>query len=315
MKPKHAIYLHRVGAIGDTLLTSHLLLMLKNCYKDSKISMGASPDYALPLLDSGLISEVIDATRIPYHLFESPYSFQDELTMELKKYDTVIIFKKDENEMIKRRLEKIGIKDFAIESPFPPEKSNIHVSKWTEKVFKQLRHQKKKRCKNIKLSVSKNTQILSDNEIKKLDLDSPFLALHPGSSSKNKCVPIKKIIKIAKELVCSYNLRLGLIEGIADEKICNEFRKNWESEIINIKVNSLKILAGILVRAKGFIGCDSGISHLSSLYGVPTLVLFGNHSNPKNWGPIGIKSRWAYWKNMNSCKKIFEQLLEKEKTS
>tara|TARA_B100000029_G_scaffold188972_1_gene186711 strand:- start:38930 stop:39868 length:939 start_codon:yes stop_codon:yes gene_type:complete len=311
MKSRHAIYLHRVGAIGDTLLTSNLLLMLKNCYKKSKISMGASPNYALPLLDSGLISEIIDATSVPFHLFESSYSSEDELTMKLKKYDTVIIFKEDKNDMIKRRLKNIGIKDFAIESPFPPEKSNVHVSKWIERVFMQLKHIPNKNNQHIKLSISKDTELLSDNEIKKLNLESSFLALHPGSSSQKKCVPIEKMIKIAKEITYSYDLRLALIEGIADEKICNEFRRNWGPDIINIKVNSLEILAGILVKAKGFVGCDSGISHLSSLYGVPTLVLFGHYSNPKHWGPIGLNSNWAYWNNINDCRKIFDQLVEK----
>ena len=311
MKNKHSIYLHRVGAIGDTLLTSNLRMHLKSCYKEPKISMGAIPDYALPLLKSGLISEVIDATRVPYHFLETPYSTQDALTRELQKYDTVIIFKKDKNQIIKNRIENTGIQDFAIESPFPPERSNIHVSKWLERVFKQLKHKKNKYDKSIKLPISKETSISSASMRKKLKLNSPYLALHPGSGSRKKCAPIKKIIKIAKEIVDSYNLQVALIEGFADKTICDEFRKNWPSKIINVKVNSLDILVGILVKAEGFLGCDSGISHLSSLYGVPSLVLFGPYSNPIHWHPIGMRSEWTYWNNVNDCKIIFERLIKK----
>ena len=312
MHYKHTIYLHRVGAIGDTLLTIDLLMLLKDFYPKSKIIMGATPKYATPLLDSGLISGVIDATSRPFHLFETPFSKKDDLTKELKRYDTVIIFKRDINGIIRKRLENIEIENFAIESPFPPKESNVHVSKWLERVSKQLKHNKKKQTGQIKLSISKNTSILSARVIKKIKLNCPFLAIHPGSGSKNKCAPINTIIKIAKKIVSSHNLQLALIEGIADESICNEFRKSWDTHIINIKVNSLEILAGILLQAKGFLGCDSGISHLSSLYGVPTLVLFGPYSNPLQWGPIGTRSQWTYWDNEKKCKEILNELMGNE---
>ena len=309
MHYKHSIYLHRVGAIGDTLLTINLLMLLKNSYPKSKISMGATPEYATPLLDSGLISEVVDATSRPFHLLDTPFSNKDDLTKRLKKYDTVIIFKRDKNGIIRNRLENIEIESFAIESPFPPKESSIHVSKWLERVLKQLKHNQKNQTGQIKLSISKNTTALSTSVIKKMKLNYPFFAIHPGSGSKKKRAPINTIINIAKEIVSSHNLQLALIEGIADESICNEFRKSWGTHIINIKVNSLEILAGILLQAKGFLGCDSGISHLSSLYGVPTLVLFGPYSNPLQWGPIGTKSQWSYWNNENKCKKILNELI------
>ncbi|MED5579151.1 MAG: glycosyltransferase family 9 protein [Nitrospinota bacterium] len=289
------------------MLTIKLLMILKKYYPESVISMGATPNHAIPLLESDLVSQIVDATRRPFHLFETPYSPEDDLTKELKKYDMMIVFKKDENGMIRNRLEKMGTKNFVIQSPFPPKKSKLHVSKWLERAVIKLNQNEPNEIQDIKLTIPDSTLVLSELEIKKNQLKSPFLSIHPGSGSKKKCAPINIIIKIAKQIVSLHDLQPVLIEGVTDESICNEFRRNWGSEIIKIKINSLKILAGILIKSRGYLGCDSGISHLSSLYGVPTLVLFGPYSNPIQWGPIGNKSYWTYW-DEKKCKKTLNNL-------
>jgi len=42
----------------------------------------------------------------------------------------------------------------------------------------------------------------------------------------------------------------------------------------------------ILKQSGGFIGNDSGISHLAGFLGIPAVVIFGP-SNPKRWKPFG----------------------------
>jgi heptosyltransferase III len=45
---------------------------------------------------------------------------------------------------------------------------------------------------------------------------------------------------------------------------------------------------------RGYIGNDSGITHLAAYLGVPTIALFGP-TNPRTWGPIGRRTR-IIWK-------------------
>ena len=54
------------------------------------------------------------------------------------------------------------------------------------------------------MSISKNTSILSASVIKKMKLNYPFFAIHPGSGSKKKRAPINTIINIAKEIVIKF---------------------------------------------------------------------------------------------------------------
>jgi ADP-heptose:LPS heptosyltransferase len=57
---------------------------------------------------------------------------------------------------------------------------------------------------------------------------------------------------------------------------------------------SLMELSRYLRTVRGFIGNDSGITHLAAYCGCPTIALFGP-TDPRVWGPIGRRSR-IIWK-------------------
>ena len=51
-------------------------------------------------------------------------------------------------------------------------------------------------------------------------------------------------------------------------------------------IDDLIVLTKELVKSAGFVGNDSGVSHLSAFLGLPTVVIFGP-SDPKRWAPMG----------------------------
>jgi ADP-heptose:LPS heptosyltransferase len=57
---------------------------------------------------------------------------------------------------------------------------------------------------------------------------------------------------------------------------------------------SLLELSQLLRTSQAFIGNDSGITHLASYLGCPTVALFGP-TDPRTWGPIGRRTR-ILWK-------------------
>ena len=52
------------------------------------------------------------------------------------------------------------------------------------------------------------------------------------------------------------------------------------------KIEKLTELSGLLKTGGGFIGNDSGVSHLAAFIGLPTVAVFGP-SDPKTWKPMG----------------------------
>jgi hypothetical protein len=58
---------------------------------------------------------------------------------------------------------------------------------------------------------------------------------------------------------------------------------------------SLAELEGFLKNARGFVGNDSGITHIAAYWGCPTIALFGP-TDPRIWGPLGRRAR-VLWKS------------------
>jgi hypothetical protein len=50
----------------------------------------------------------------------------------------------------------------------------------------------------------------------------------------------------------------------------------------------LSRLAALLVECSGYVGNDSGVSHLAAALGVPTAAVFGP-TDPAVWAPVGPK--------------------------
>ncbi len=48
----------------------------------------------------------------------------------------------------------------------------------------------------------------------------------------------------------------------------------------------LNVLAGLLELSAGYLGNDSGVTHLAAALDLPTFALFGP-TDPELWGPVG----------------------------
>ena len=114
----------------------------------------------------------------------------------------------------------------------------------------------------------------------------PVIALHPGSGSRTKNWASLKWRGLAEQILAAHpETRLAVIGGEADTEevdALNTLRQNpriefWENLL-------LRELAGRLELACGYIGHDTGVSHLAAALGVPCLLLFGP-TDPAIWAP------------------------------
>jgi heptosyltransferase-3 len=78
----------------------------------------------------------------------------------------------------------------------------------------------------------------------------------------------------------------AVVLGPADEQSVVGIREQGIPELPILRPASVTILAGILAQAQGFIGHDSGVTHLAALLGVPTVAMFGP-TDEQRWAPRG----------------------------
>jgi heptosyltransferase-3 len=150
---------------------------------------------------------------------------------------------------------------------------------------------------------------------------SKQVVIHPGASEPIRCWPPRKFLKLAQKLESK-----GYTPAFILAK--NE-RAQWLSDcdgqaVTFIDIDSLDGLAAYMYESNWFIGNDSGIGHLASSVGIPTVTIPQRPRNMRRWRPIwaaGVlaKPLWLplrtwrrnYWRTamiVRRVEKAFSQL-------
>jgi ADP-heptose:LPS heptosyltransferase len=116
-------------------------------------------------------------------------------------------------------------------------------------------------------------------------------AIHPGSGSSHKNWPLERFLETAEKLRGRNQvLPIFLLGPVEQEpgEISNSVIQGRGFPII--QELPLPLMAGVLSHCSGYLGNDSGVSHLAAAVGIPTVVLFGP-TDPSFWSPRGSAVR------------------------
>lgn len=112
------------------------------------------------------------------------------------------------------------------------------------------------------------------------------LVLHPGSGGVRKCWPH------FRELADRLESPLFLL-GPGEQ--------DWDTGVHRrLEGLSLREVSAVLSTARGYIGNDSGITHLAGYIGCPAVAIFGP-TDPHVWGPLGRRVRIVNWPSVEEA--------------
>lgn len=116
--------------------------------------------------------------------------------------------------------------------------------------------------------------------------DQGWIALHPGSGSPAKNWPLDRWVELAGRCVEATDLGLMLVGGEAESTALEHLEPVIPpSRRRVLRGCPLESVAEQLSHCRGFLGHDSGITHLAAAVGVPCLALWGP-SNEAVWRPV-----------------------------
>ncbi len=111
-----------------------------------------------------------------------------------------------------------------------------------------------------------------------------FIVIHPGSGAPVKRWEPRKWAAVAR-VAYQRGYKVVLTGGPGEESLTAEIAADCDFPVADLAGRtSLDVLAEVLKRARLVMGPDSGILHLASSQGTPTLGLYGP-ADPKLFGP------------------------------
>ncbi len=280
------------GALGDFILTLPALETLRKAFSQAKLVIIGYPRI-LELVDQRFYAE--KTLSIDQRGMASFFGCGGPLDLSLSQlfdpFDLIVLFGKDEEGTLMRNLKRVCHGDILHIHPFPAWGEKIHLTDHLLRQFSQYGFPISGLNPRLHLKESDQDWGRDFWRSKGLTAEerSKVLILHPGSGSKRKVWPVERFLNLAKILQDRFGSKILIILGPAEgSEIERVFEGLDPSTFIQGKGLSLLQVASVMEGCRLFIGNDSGISHLASALGIPTIAIFGP-TDPRVWSPRGEK--------------------------
>ncbi len=287
------ILIIRLSSIGDIVLATPLVRVLRKKFQDSQIDFIVKKEFSALLRYNPYITNLIE--------LDTSKGFKELLRLKRKilaeKYDLIID--------IHNNLRSIFLRTF----------SGAKVLKVNKRVFKRFLLVK------FKINLYKNaipvaeryietvTRFSIKNDNQGLDIFVPaeiigvakdkinfssenfYIAIAPSAKHETKRWPVERFAKLADELIEKFNAKIILLGGAEDIEICSKLKSMTQGEIINLcGKTTLLESAGVLSLCKLLVTNDSGLMHIASALKIKVVAIFGSTVKEFGFFPYGTKS-------------------------
>jgi heptosyltransferase III len=296
----------RGGAIGDFILTLPVLAALREQFPDAHREVLGYPHIAQLALIGGLVDRVRSIEARALAGFFAPGNELDPgLVDYFGSFGLIISYLYDPDEYFRANIARCSRAQFIAGPHRPDENVKLHA---TEVFLKPLERLAIFNADPVpRLSVL--SKKLGDREGERLGepISSgnstvrqeprppdgmqrvPIVALHPGSGSERKNWPEAKWAQLLTYLITSTHCKILLVGGEAEGDRLKRLSATLPPERHSILQSApLTELAQRLSACAGFVGHDSGISHLAAAVGLPAVVLWGD-TDETIWRPQGAQ--------------------------
>ena len=293
------IFFH-MNQLGDFLFSLPVLEAAKREWPDKKLVSFIRPELKPLALASGFLNDTIE--KKPGAPIVSEIS-----RIRQEWYSKAILFSESPKSLIECFLssipERIGFESASLaflltrkaeRSGVPSLKNNAGLGRAAG-----LKEIKKDYCGLVKIPVRENDRIEAWINEKKID-DSKIIVISPGTSKRRKekswqDAKWEKLIRLLTE-----KGNWIVLAGSPDEKPGLEYlAKKFRERVLIFSDFGIIGLGAILLRARLFIGVDSGAMHLAAALGVPVTALFAA-TDPSQIGPQPLENHTVIRKNAMS---------------
>src|SRR5579859_5503116 len=266
----------RPGAIGDALLALPVIqaLRLQRGYVQVRLVTNTA---ILPLARaSRLVDKTFDYGDPRWsELFStSGIDGMGDMLELINNVDTAICWLRDPDGLVERNLRVQGIPQVIVAPGRPTENERVHIVEYLART----------------VGIDPPGPFVFGFSRKKATTPNAPIAIHPGSGGVRKCWPVASFAALIRAL-WQHETPVLLLAGPADHErlatLMSLIAQPPRPTLLKLLVDlPLLELTQHLQLCRGYLGNDSGITHLASMLGIPTVALFGP-SDPLVWRPCG----------------------------
>lgn len=281
---QRAIVVIHPGGLGDVLLSIGALGVLRTAFPHHELVLLAGSEVGALLRDCGVVDHVWPLESGPLGaMFAGGGQLPDEQQAVFGRCDLVVGWLIDHTGSLRRAMRGLGVSRVILQSP-----ASIEGPHQSERFLQVLQGE-------VRAELRPSLDLHLPEQVRQSGVDAlracgirqsdPLIVCHPGSGSVHKCVSPG----IWRTLFQGCRARQWVplvVLGPADEQSAAAVQEQGMSELPILRPTSVATLAGILTQAQGFIGHDSGVTHLAALLGVPTMAMFGP-TDEQRWAPRG----------------------------
>jgi heptosyltransferase-3 len=246
------------GGVGDLICALPALARLRG---NGPLEIAGIRERAELAVATGIADAAHHLERADFHtVFGTP---SERLCAFCDPFARAVVWMNDEDGAIARGLRAAGVEEVRCFPGIPPADWGHHAAQWYAD------------CLGVEIILPFRCAFpVADS--------APDVVLHPRSGDPKKNWPLDRFHALADRLrdvglTCTWCL------GPAEDTLAPPPQPV-------LPYMPLVALAGVLARARLVIGNDSGIGHLASVAGCPTVSVFGP-TNPVVWRPIGPRTR------------------------
>lgn len=267
----------RGGAIGDFILTLPAISALRQQFPEAHLEILGYPHITQLAVAGGLVNKVqrIEAPELAA-FFARNGQLAESMVDYFSDFDLIISYLYDPDDIFRTNVSRCTAGHF-LPAPHRPDESE---STPASKVFLQP-------LEKLAIFDADPVPHLAMQAVPKTK--NGRLALHPGSGSERKNWSEQGWADLLEYVIARTDRDILLVGGEAEGERLQRLSAALPPQRVRVAQSwALSELAGALQTCGGYIGHDSGISHLSAALGVPCLLLWGE-SNEHIWRPPSEK--------------------------
>lgn len=271
----------RGGAIGDFIVTLPAIRLLRDHIAGAHVEVLGYK----PIIELAVAAGIADTTRSLEHaamapLFVPGARLDESIRDYFRSFNLVLSYLYDPDGILKGNMEAMGVKTYL--------EASHEVTPGAGSAAEQLARPLQRLA------------MFLDDPVPRIALPSatgtagPLIAFHPGSGSLAKNWPVENWARLGTDLAETLS-PAGIVlvtgEAEAERGVTEAMAQAWRGlPFLHWDQRPLTELAAGLASCRGFVGHDSGISHLAAACGLPCLLFFGP-TDPATWAPRGADVR------------------------